>query len=60
MSGLAEKTGLNRTALYETFYEDGNATLDTVMRVMCALNINARSKLNCRRKRPTNLVRCQP
>ena len=39
MSGLAEETGLNRTALYDAFSEDGNPTLDTVMRVMCALDI---------------------
>lgn len=39
MSGLAEETGLNRTALYEAFSEDGNPTLETVMRVMCALDI---------------------
>lgn len=39
ISQLAEQTGLNRTALYEALSEDGNPTLDTVMRLMCALDI---------------------
>lgn len=39
MSYLASVTGLNRTALYEAFSEGGNPTLDTVMRVMTALDI---------------------
>lgn len=39
MTYLAEATGLNRTALYEAFSEGGNPTLDTVMRVMNALDI---------------------
>lgn len=39
ISGLAEETGLNRTALYDALSEDGNPTLDTIMRVMCALDI---------------------
>lgn len=39
ITSLAEETGLNRTALYEAFSEDGNPTLDTFMRVMCALDI---------------------
>lgn len=39
MSELAEKTGLNRQALYEALSEHGNPTLDTVMKVACALGI---------------------
>jgi probable addiction module antidote protein len=39
MSELAAKTGLNRTALYEALSEDGNPTLETFIKVVCALNI---------------------
>jgi len=39
MTELAEKTGLNRQALYDALSEGGNPTLDTVMRVACALGI---------------------
>ena len=39
MTYMADATGLNRTALYEAFSEGGNPTLDTVMRVMRALDI---------------------
>ena len=44
MSDLAEKTGLNRTALYEALSEDGNPTLDTFLRVVCALEIELNAK----------------
>ena len=36
---LAEKTGLNRTALYDALSLDGNPTLDTFMKVLAALEI---------------------
>ena len=44
MTQLAEETGLNRAALYEALSEDGNPTLDTLLRVMCALNIKLEAK----------------
>jgi probable addiction module antidote protein len=43
MTELAEKTGLNRQALYEALSESGNPTLDTIMRVSCALGIELRA-----------------
>lgn len=39
MTELAHKTGLNRAALYEALSANGNPTLDTIMRVACALGI---------------------
>jgi probable addiction module antidote protein len=44
MTQLAEQTGLNRAALYAALSEDGNPTLDTLLRVMCALNIKLEAK----------------
>lgn len=44
MSELAEKTGLNRSALYDALSEGGNPTLDTLMRVMCALDIELKAE----------------
>ena len=43
MTELAEKTGLNRQALYEALSEHGNPTLDTIMRVSRALGIELRA-----------------
>lgn len=43
MTELAEKTGLNRQGLYEALSESGNPTLDTIMRVSCALGIELRA-----------------
>jgi probable addiction module antidote protein len=39
MTELAQKTGLNRAALYEALSAEGNPTIDTIMRVSCALGI---------------------
>jgi probable addiction module antidote protein len=39
MSDLAQKTGLNRAALYEALSAEGNPTLETIMRVSCALGL---------------------
>lgn len=44
MSDLAEKTGLNRSALYDALSENGNPTLDTFLKVMCALDIELEAK----------------
>jgi probable addiction module antidote protein len=43
MTELAEKTGLNRQALYTALSENGNPTLDTVLRVSCALGLELRA-----------------
>jgi probable addiction module antidote protein len=43
MTALAEKTGLNRQALYQALSADGNPTLDTIMRVSGALGIELRA-----------------
>ncbi len=43
MTDLAEKTGLNRQALYSALSKDGNPTLDTIMRISCALGIELRA-----------------
>ena len=39
MTKLAEKTGVNRQALYTTLSENGNPTLETLLKVMAALGI---------------------
>ena len=39
MSGLARQTGISREALYRAFSENGNPTLDTLLRVMKALGV---------------------
>ena len=39
MSDLAGKTGLNRQAPYAALSADGNPTLDTIMKVACALGL---------------------
>jgi probable addiction module antidote protein len=39
MSRLAKETGLTRDTLYKAFSEDGNPTLDTLLRVLRALGI---------------------
>ena len=43
MTDLAEKTGLNRQALYEALSANGNPTLDTIMRVAAALGFELRA-----------------
>lgn len=39
MTELQRMTGLTRSALYAGLSEDGNPTLDTVMKVIAALNL---------------------
>jgi probable addiction module antidote protein len=39
MSDLARETGISREALYRAFSENGNPTLDTLLRVMKALGV---------------------
>lgn len=43
MTRIAEKTGVNRQALYTALSENGNPTLETLLKVMSALGI----KLKC-------------
>ena len=43
MTDLAEKTGLNRQALYAALSANGNPTLDTIMKISCALGIELRA-----------------
>lgn len=39
MTSLARKTGVNRQALYTALSENGNPTLETLLKVMTALGI---------------------
>jgi probable addiction module antidote protein len=39
MTKLAKKTGVNRQALYTALSENGNPTLETLLKVMAALGI---------------------
>lgn len=39
MSALARETGISRETLYRAFSDNGNPTLDTMMRVMKALGV---------------------
>ena len=39
MSALARDTGISREALYKAFSDNGNPTLDTLLRVMKALGV---------------------
>jgi probable addiction module antidote protein len=39
MTELARQTGISREALYRAFSENGNPTLDTLLRVMKALGV---------------------
>jgi probable addiction module antidote protein len=39
MTKVAEKTGVNRQALYTALSESGNPTLETLMKVMAALGV---------------------
>ena len=39
MSALARETGISREALYKAFSDNGNPTLDTLLRVMKALGV---------------------
>lgn len=39
MTDLARQTGISREALYRAFSDNGNQTLDTLLRVMKALGV---------------------
>lgn len=39
---IAQKTGLNRQALYTAFGKDGNPTMSTIANVLSALDLNVR------------------
>jgi len=39
MSALARETGISREALYKAFSDQGNPTLDTLLRVMKAFGV---------------------
>ena len=39
LSALARETGISREALYRAFSDNGNPTLDTLLRVMKALGV---------------------
>ena len=43
MTKLARETGMNRQALYSALSENGNPTLDTLLKILAALGI----KLKC-------------
>jgi probable addiction module antidote protein len=43
MSSIAAKTGVNRQALYTALSDDGNPTLETLLKVMAAIGV----KLKC-------------
>jgi len=42
MSDVAQATGIKRQALYRAFSEEGNPTLDTMLRVLPALGLRMR------------------
>ena len=42
MSGVATATGIKRQALYRAFSEDGNPTLETMLKVLPALGLRMR------------------
>jgi probable addiction module antidote protein len=42
MSRIAAESGVNRQALYTALSEDGNPTLDTLLKVFAALGIRLR------------------
>lgn len=44
MAELAEKTGLNRTALYDALSLSGNPTLDTFFKIVAALGIEIEAR----------------
>ena len=44
MSALAAETGINRATLYASLQEGGNPTLDTMVKVLAALNIQLDAK----------------
>jgi probable addiction module antidote protein len=46
MSRIAERTGVNRQALYTALSENGNPTLETLLKVMAALGIRLRCEVD--------------
>ena len=42
MSGVAEAAGIKRQMLYRTFSEDGNPTLETLLKVLPVLGLRMR------------------
>lgn len=46
MSKIAEKTGVNRQALYTALSENGNPTLETLLKVMTALGIRLKCEVD--------------
>ena len=42
MTRLAAKTGVNRQALYTALSEDGNPTLETLLKVLSAMGVRLR------------------
>lgn len=50
ISGLAAETGLNRATLYAALSEDGNPTLDTVLKVAMALGLDFAAKPHAEEK----------
>lgn len=46
MSKIAEKTGVNRQALYTALSENGNPTLETLLKVMGALGIRLKCEVD--------------
>lgn len=49
MTKLAGETGVNRQALYTALGENGNPTLETLLKVMAALGIRLRCEAEVRR-----------
>ena len=46
MTKIAGKTGVNRQALYTALSENGNPTLETLLKVMSALGIRLKCEAN--------------
>ena len=44
VSELAEKTGLNRTALYDALSMSGNPTIETFFKILTALGVELEAK----------------
>ena len=46
MTGIAAKTGVNRQALYTALSENGNPTLETLLKVMAALGVRLKCEID--------------
>jgi probable addiction module antidote protein len=44
MSEIARETGLNRSGLYAALADDSNPELDTILKVLAALNLQLQAK----------------